>query len=89
MVLRPREDDFGREVLPLGASPSGKPAHIGQDWQLNKQSRDRGLDLNLALALFPMQPTVVERLARWCEGLDSDGRGGCGYGLLLAPRGSS
>ncbi|TLS24384.1 hypothetical protein PpBr36_08796 [Pyricularia pennisetigena] len=35
-----------------------------------------------------MQPTLVERLARRREGLDSDGRG-CGYGLLLAPRGSS
>lgn len=57
--------------------------------ELQKQSRDRGLDLDLALALFRMQPTPVEQLARRREGLDSDGRGGCGYGLLLAPRRSS
>ncbi|KAI7922004.1 hypothetical protein M0657_005802 [Pyricularia oryzae] len=86
--LRPREDNFDGNILALGASPSGKPARVGQDWQVN-QSRDRGLDLDLALALFRMQPTPVEQLARRREGLDSDGRGGCGYGLLLAPRGSS
>ncbi|TLD28673.1 hypothetical protein PspLS_03971 [Pyricularia sp. CBS 133598] len=33
------------------------------------KSEARGLDLNLALTLFRMQPTLVERLARQREGV--------------------